>query len=68
VAARLREELHTDVRMVHGHYGEFKVLVGDHVVVDGGKKVILGIMPPASAVLEAVRRGLGGQGPTAEEP
>jgi len=58
VAARLREELHTDVRMVHGHYGEFKVLVDDRVVVDGGKKVILGLMPPANTVLEAVRRGL----------
>jgi len=68
VAARLREDLHTEVRMVHGHYGEFKVLVDDRVVVDGGKKVILGIMPPASAVLEAVRRSLGGQGSTAGEP
>jgi len=54
--------------MVHGHYGEFKVLVGDSVVVDGGKKVILGIMPPASAVLEAVRRSLGGRSSTGAEP
>ncbi len=68
MAARLREELHTDVRMIHGHYGEFKVLVGDRVVVDGGKKVILGIMPPANSVLEAVRRSLGGESPTAGEP
>lgn len=42
--------------MVHGHYGEFKVLVDDRVVVDGGKKVILGIMPSADTVLDAVRR------------
>jgi len=67
VAARLREELHTNVRMVHGHYGEFKVLVDDRVVVDGGKKVILGIMPPANAVLEAVRRSLGGSSSTGGE-
>jgi len=67
VAARLREELHTDVRLVHGRYGEFKVLVGDTVVVDGGKKVILGIMPSGNTVLEAVRRSLGGERPTAGE-
>jgi hypothetical protein len=67
VAARLRKELDTDVRMVHGHYGEFKVLVGDNVVVDGGKKVILGIMPPYHAVLDAVRRSLGGPTSTAGE-
>ncbi len=41
--------------MVHGHYGEFKVMVNDKVVVDGGAKVILGIMPTSDAVLEAVR-------------
>ena len=68
MAARLREELRTDVRMVHGHYGEFKVLVDDRGVVDGGKKVIFGIMPPASAVLEAVRRSLGGESPAGREP
>ena len=58
MAARLRRELSTDVEMVHGRYGEFKVLVDDKVVVDGGKKVILGIMPSAEAVLEAVRASL----------
>jgi len=67
VAARLRSELNIEVRMVHGHYGEFKVLVGDRVVVDGGRKVILGIMPPGDAVLEAVRRSLGGRPSTAGE-
>lgn len=46
--------------MVHGHYGEFKVLVDDTVVVDGGKKVILGIMPTAESVEDAVRSALGG--------
>lgn len=61
MAARLREDLHTDVAMVHGRYGELKVLVDDRVVVDGGKKVILGIMPSADTVIEAVRRGLEGR-------
>ncbi len=45
--------------MVHGRYGEFKVLVNDKVVIDGGAKVILGIMPTGDAVLEAVRSGIG---------
>lgn len=58
MAARLRRELNTDVEMIHGRYGEFKVLVDDRVVVDGGKRVILGIMPSAESVLEAVRAGL----------
>lgn len=44
--------------MIRGHYGEFKVLVGDTVVIDGGKKVILGIMPSADTVLAAVRSRL----------
>lgn len=41
--------------MVHGRYGEFKVLVDGRVLVDGGAKVILGIMPSARTVLDAVR-------------
>ena len=45
--------------MVHGRYGEFKVLVDGKVVVDGGAKVILGMMPSGDTVLEAVRSSLG---------
>lgn len=46
--------------MVHGRYGEFKVLLDNRVIVDGGAKVILGIMPSSDTVLEAVRSRLGG--------
>jgi hypothetical protein len=60
VAARLRRELNVDVEMVRGHYGEFKVLLGDRVIVDGGVKVVLGIMPSSDTVLDAVRAGLRG--------
>lgn len=60
MAARLRRELNVDVEMVCGHYGEFKVLLGDRVVVDGGVKVVLGIMPSSDTVLDAVRAGLRG--------
>lgn len=59
MAARLRRELNTDVEMVHGRYGEYKVLVDGKVVVDGGAKVILGIMPSGDSVVEAVRASLG---------
>jgi hypothetical protein len=44
--------------MVHGRYGEFKVLVDGDVVVDGGAKVMLGIMPSRQVVLGAVRARL----------
>jgi hypothetical protein len=55
VAARLRRDLRTDVDMVHGRYGEFKVLVDGHEVVDGGALTALGIMPSRRKVLEVVR-------------
>ena len=55
VAARLRRELKTDVDLVKGRYGEFKVFVDDKVVVDGGALVTLGIMPSGKKVVEAVR-------------
>jgi len=42
--------------MVHGHYGEFKVLVDGKVVVDAGPMGVLGIVPPDDQILEAVRR------------
>ncbi|MGB2713298.1 MAG: hypothetical protein WBC51_03905 [Vicinamibacterales bacterium] len=58
VAARLRKELRTDVEMVHGRYGEFKVLVDDQVVVDAGAMAALGVLPSGRKVVEAVRKQL----------
>jgi len=55
VAARLRRELETDVDLVKGRYGEFKILVDDNVVIDGGALVTLGIMPSGKKVVDAVR-------------
>jgi hypothetical protein len=55
VAARLRRELNTDVDLVKGRYGEFKVLVDDKVVIDGGALVALGIMASGKKVVETVR-------------
>jgi hypothetical protein len=59
VAARLRRELQTEVDTVHGRYGEYKVLVDGEVVIDGGPKVILGVMPSGKKIVEKVRAALG---------
>jgi hypothetical protein len=60
VAARLRRELQTEVDMVRGHYGEFKVLVDGDTVIDGGALAVLGVLPSGQKVLDAVRGRLSG--------
>jgi len=58
VAARLRRELETDVDMVHGRYGEFKVLIDGKVIEDGGPAAFLGVLPSSKKILAAVRAQL----------
>jgi hypothetical protein len=58
VAARIRRELHTEVEMVRGRYGEFKVLVDGKTVVDGGALAAMGVLPSSRKVLDAVRARL----------
>jgi len=58
VAARIRRELHTDVDMVRGNYGEFKVLVDGQILIDGGALAFLGVLPSGREVLEALRARL----------
>lgn len=41
--------------MVHGRYGEYKVLVDGEIVVDGGAFVILGVVPSGNRIVRAVR-------------
>ena len=60
MAARLRRELKTDVDMVRGGYGEFKVLVDGETVIDGGALAVLGVLPSGRKVLDAVRARLAG--------
>ncbi len=55
VAARIRRELATDVDMVHGRYGEFKVLVDGEIVIDGGALAFLGVLPSGQEIVDAVR-------------
>jgi hypothetical protein len=57
VAARLRRELHTEVDMVRGRFGQFKVVVDGDTVMDGG----LGLLPSGRKVVDAVRAKLGAQ-------
>lgn len=58
MAARLRRELNIDVDMISGRYGDFKVLVDNNVVIDGGSAAFLGLLPSTAKVLEAVRQSL----------
>jgi hypothetical protein len=58
VAARIRRDLAADVEMVHGRYGEFKVLVDGDIVIDGGALAFLGVLPSGRKVVEAVRTRL----------
>jgi len=58
VAARIRRELQTDVDMVHGSYGEFKVQVDGQTLIDGGALAFMGVLPSGREVLEAVRARL----------
>jgi hypothetical protein len=60
VAARLRRELGTDVEMVHGRYGEFKVLVDGATVIDGGALAALGVLPSSRKIVDAVRARISG--------
>ena len=59
MAARIRRELRTEVQMVRGRYGEFKVLVDGEMVIDGGALAVLGVLPSGRKVVEAVRARLG---------
>lgn len=58
MAARLRRELKTEVEMAHGRYGEFKVLLDDETVIEGGTLAALGVLPSGQKVVEAVRARL----------
>ena len=58
MAATLRKRLGTEVEMVRGRYGEFKVVVDDETVIDGGALAFLGVMPSSRTIIDAVRSRL----------
>jgi hypothetical protein len=47
--------LHVEVEMVHGQYGEFRVLVDGSTVIDGGALAFLGILPKGGDILAVVK-------------
>ncbi len=49
--------------MVHGRYGEFKVLVDGDVVVDGGALGFLGVLPSSPRIVRIVEERLAAQRP-----
>jgi hypothetical protein len=55
VAARLRRELQTDVDLVNGHYGEFKILVDGDTIIDAGAKAMFGVLPSGKKIVSTVR-------------
>lgn len=59
MAAKIRSELQAEVEMIHGRYGEFKVLVDGAVLIDGGALAALGVLPSARTIVDAVRARLG---------
>jgi hypothetical protein len=46
--------------MIHGKYGEFKILVDNEIVVDGGGLGFLGVLPSGREVLKVVKSKLSG--------
>ncbi len=56
----MRRTLGVEPQMVHGRYGEFKVLVDGEPVVESGALGFLGVLPGVSEVLARVRERLGG--------
>ena len=47
-----------EVDMVHGHFGEYKVLVDGETVIEGGSLTALGVVPSRQKVVDAVRARL----------
>jgi len=60
VAARLRRELGTDVDLVRGGYGEFKVNVDGETVVAGGAIAALGVLRSGTKLVKVVKERLSG--------
>lgn len=58
MAASLRRDLHVDVDLVEGHYGEFTVLVDGEELISGGAMGFVGVLPSTRTVRELVERKL----------
>ena len=54
----LRRELEVESDLVHGPYGQFKILVDGREVVDAGLMAALGVVPSNEHIVDAVREAL----------
>jgi len=63
VAADLRSELGTDVKLEDGHYGEFKVFIDGEEIVSGGALAFAGVLPSVAEVRQIVASHLASRGP-----
>ncbi len=61
-AASLKRDLHVEVDVVEGHYGELSVLVDDERVLTAGPLGFLGILPTRRRIREAVEQKLSATG------
>jgi hypothetical protein len=52
---KIKEELGVDVELIHGKYGEYKVLVDGEVVLNGGARVVMGLFPSIDSLVKVVR-------------
>lgn len=58
MAARLRKDLGEEVTLEEGNPSEFTVIVNGAIVVRRGLWALLGMVPPYSRILAAVRAAL----------
>jgi hypothetical protein len=60
VAAQLRRELNVEVEVIGGPYGQFKVDLDGNTVLESGPWAMLGVLPSAGKIVEAIRANLSG--------
>lgn len=55
MAASLRRDLHLEVKITEGHYGEFTVLIDGEVILRGGPLSFIGVLPSVGDVQALVK-------------
>ena len=60
MAASLKRDLHVDVDLVEGRYGEFTVLVDGEEIVRGGPLGFVGVLPSVQEVRARIEQRLRG--------
>ena len=58
MAALLEREFDQKIERVHGPYGQFRIDVDGHEVLDAGVLAALGVVPSNARILDTVRTAL----------